>query len=73
MVDPLGDQPARFVQRGVGMVDAIQGRAGPERVGVRVATADQLAVRGHDRTFAAPGNGVGDPNHMTPELRNSRI
>ena len=73
MVDPLGDQSARLVQRGIGVVDAVEGRAGPERVGVRVATVDQLSIRGYDSTFAAPGDGVGDPDHVTPELRDSRI
>lgn len=73
MIDPLGDQAARLVQRRIGVVDAIESRAGPERVGVRVAAADQLPVCGHDRTLAAPGDGVGDPDHMTPELRDSRI
>jgi hypothetical protein len=48
MIDPLGDQAARLIDRGFGMMDAIEGRAGAEGFEIPIAMNSQLAIRGDD-------------------------
>lgn len=53
VVDPLGDQATSLIDRCFGMVDAIEGRAGMERLHVDRSAVAELTVRGHDRALAA--------------------
>ena len=65
MVDPLRDQAAGLVQRRLGVVDAVQGRAGPERVQVGRAVAAQIAVGGDHGALAAARDMAGIPAQLT--------
>jgi hypothetical protein len=58
MVDPLGNQAPRLTDRGFGVMDAIEGRAGTERLHVPVAVNHQLAIGGNHGTLATPSDGA---------------
>ena len=56
MVDPLGDEAAGLVERGFGVMDAVERRAGRERVDVGRAFDAKLSVGRDDGPLAASGN-----------------
>jgi hypothetical protein len=52
MVDPLGDEPARLIHRGFGMMNPVEGRAGTEGLQVPIAMYSEFAIRGNDSALA---------------------
>jgi len=62
MVDPFGDEPTRFAQRGLGMMDAIQGRAGDERRHVIRAALPEFGIGGDHGCLTTAGD-LADMTH----------
>jgi hypothetical protein len=58
VVDPLGDEAARLVDRGFRVVDAVKGRAGPEGFQIPVAMNPKLAICGNDSTLTPASDGA---------------
>ena len=54
MVNPFGDQAAGFAQRGFGVMDPVEGRAGVKGLQVLGADVAEFTVGGHHRPFASP-------------------
>jgi len=53
VVDPFGDETARLIDRGFGMMDAVERGAGLECGHVIRTDLAQLAIRGDDGSFAS--------------------
>jgi len=66
VINPLGHQPACFIDRGFGVMDAVQRRAGTESVHVDIAVGAQLAIGRYDRPLASPPNKALISSHANP-------
>jgi hypothetical protein len=58
MVDPFGDQTARLIHRGFGMVDTIKRGASAEGVHIAITVNHQLTIGCHDCTLTTPSDGA---------------
>jgi uncharacterized alpha-E superfamily protein len=69
VIDPFGDQPAGFLDRGFRVMDAIERGAGAERIHIRGAESAQFAVGGDHGPLAASGNAAGVLRHWLSDPR----
>jgi hypothetical protein len=58
VIDPFGDQAARLIDRGFGMMDTIERRAGAEGFEIPVPMNSEFAICSDDSTLATASDGA---------------